>query len=104
MTLLITMLAAVVSTAVWYSNEKARALKCGALCYMYWGASLMWFVDAVAEYLESGAEYFTPAPLDMLNDAFLGLSAVVLGAVIWTAYVLMKDPMGVLKKSFSAKK
>ena len=55
MTLLITVLAAVAATIVWYNSERARALKVGVLCYLYWGASIMWFVDAVFEYAELGA-------------------------------------------------
>jgi hypothetical protein len=98
MTLLITVFAAVIATVVWYVNGKARELKVGILCYLYWGASLMWLVDAVFEYAELGAEYFTPAPLDMLNDAFLGFSAAALGLVIWLAYLLIKDPWSVIRK------
>ena len=49
MTLLITVFAAVITTIVWYSNEKARELKIGTLMLTYWGASLMWLVDAVTE-------------------------------------------------------
>lgn len=98
MTLLITVLAAVTVTVMWYVSGRARELKVGTLCYLYWGASLMWLVDAVFEYAELGAEYFTPAPLDMLNDAFLGFSAVALGLVIWVAYLFIKDPWGVIRK------
>lgn len=94
MTLLITCFAAIVTTVIWYTNEKARQLKIGTLCLMYWGASLMWLVDAVAEYLELRAEFFTPAAADMLNDSYLGLSVVALGLVIWLAIVLIKDPNG----------
>ena len=94
MTLLITCFAAIVATVIWYTNEKARQLKIGTLCLMYWGASLMWLVDAVAEYLELRAEFFTPAAEDMLNDSYLGLSVVALGLVIWLAIVLIKDPNG----------
>ena len=54
----------------------------------------MWLVDAVFEYAELGAEYFTPAAADMLNDAFLGLSAVALGLVIWVVRLLVTDPKG----------
>ncbi|ADU24169.1 hypothetical protein [Ruminococcus albus] len=93
MTLLITVIAAVISTVVWYSSKKARELKTGILLYMFWGASLMWLVDAVVEYLEVGAEYFKPAAGDMLGDAFLGASVVVLALVIWVVYLLIKDPM-----------
>ena len=92
MTLLITVIAAVVSTVIWYTSEKARELKIGVLLYMFWGASLMWLVDAVVEYIEVGAEYFEPAAQDMLNDAFLGFSVVALALVVWVVYVLIKDP------------
>ena len=61
MTLLITALAAIISTILWYVNEKARFLKVGILCYEFWGAFLMWMVDAVYEYLELGELYFSPA-------------------------------------------
>lgn len=98
MTLLIAMIAAIVSTIVWYTSEKARNLKVGVLCYMYWGASIMWMVDAIAEYVELRAEYFQPALNDMINDIFLGLSVVVLAMVIWIAYVLVKDPQGVIRE------
>ena len=50
--------------------------------------------DAIFEYAELGAEYFTPAPADMLNDAFLGLSVAALGLVIWLVRLLIADPKG----------
>ena len=70
---------------------------------MFWGASLMWSVDAVSEYMELGAEYFTPAAADMLNDAFLGLSVVVLGLVAWLVIVLVNDPSGVVRSAIVRK-
>ncbi|MGN0552353.1 MAG: hypothetical protein ACI4I1_03145 [Oscillospiraceae bacterium] len=97
MTLLITVIAAVICTVIWYANEKARKLKISTLCFMYWGASLMWLVDAVVEYLEAGAEFFAPAAADMLNDGFLGLSVVALGMIIWVITVIVKDPNGTVK-------
>ena len=98
MTLLITLIAAVTVTLIWYANEKARELKTGILCYMFWGASLMWLVDAAVEYIEDGADYFLPSSGDMLNDAFLGLSVVVLALVVWVVYLLVKDPQNKLIK------
>lgn len=103
MTLLIAMTAAVISTAVWYTSANARKMKTGTLCMIYWAASLMWMVDAVAEYIEAGAGYFTPSAADMLNDSFLGLAAVLLGAVIWLGVLLKSDPSGVLKSTFVKK-
>lgn len=104
MTLLITVFSAIACTIVWYTCAGARRLKIGTLCLIYWGASLMWLVDAVVEYLEIGAEYFTPAASDMLNDAFLGLSVAALGLVIWLVIVLVKDPDGVVKDALTKKK
>lgn len=71
---------------------------------MYWGASLMWFVDAVFEYAEIRSEYFTPEPADMLNDLYLGLSVVALGLIIWIVILLIKDPKGVVKAALFNKK
>ena len=99
MTLLISIFAAVVVTVIWYTNEKARDLKIGALCYMFWGASLMWMCDAIFEYIELGAEYFTPAFEDMVNDTFLGLSVIAVALIVWVVILLVKDPRGTVKKS-----
>ena len=96
MTLLITVIAAVTATAFWYTR-KDDTMQTGILCFLYWGASIMWLVDACFEYAELGAEYFTPAAEDMLNDAFLGLSVVALGLVIWIVRLLVTDPRGVVR-------
>jgi hypothetical protein len=98
MTLLTAVFAAVITTAIWYKSAAARELKSGILCWMFWGASVMWLVDAIAEYIELGAEYFTPEPADMLNDLFLGLSVVALALVIWIVVLLVKDPKGVIRE------
>ncbi len=104
MTLLVTVFAAVFATLIWYSNERARGLKCGILCWLYWGASLMWLADAIFEYSELGADYFAPEAADMLNDSFLGLSAVAFGLVIWIVYLLVKDPDGVIREKLFVKR
>ncbi|MBO4901015.1 MAG: hypothetical protein J5509_12080 [Lachnospiraceae bacterium] len=104
MTLLITVIAAVTCTAIWYSSPKAREMKVSTLCWMFWGASLMWFVDAVVEYLEDGAAFFEPAGADMLNDLYLGLSVVALGLVIWIVVLLVKDPQRIVRKTLFANK
>ena len=103
MTLLITVFAAVIATVVWY-NRKDDNMKLGILLFMFWGASIMWLVDAVFEYAELGAEYFTPAAGVMLNDAFLGLSVVALGLVIWIVRLLITDPKGSVQEALRKKK
>ncbi|MGI6124230.1 MAG: hypothetical protein ACOYIG_08610 [Acetivibrionales bacterium] len=99
MTLLTTVFAAIICTVIWYKNAPDSEMKVGILCWMYWGASLMWLVDAIFEYAELQAEYFTPTPVDMLNDFYLGLSVVALGLIIWLVILLIKDPKGVIKSA-----
>ena len=61
MTLLVSTVAAIVCTLLWYQRLGREDYKLGTLALMFWGASLMWFVDAVVEYMEMGAEYFRSA-------------------------------------------
>ena len=100
MTLLITVIAAVITTAVWY-NRKNNDMQLHVLMFMFWGASIMWLVDAIFEYAEMRAVYFTPALEDMINDTFLGFSVVALALVIWIVFVLIKDPKGVVRKTLA---
>ena len=102
MTLLICVFAAILFTIKWY-QRKDDSLLLGVPCVCFWGASLMWLGDAIFEYAELGAEYFTPAAEDMLNDAFLGLSVVALGLILWLVILLIKDPKGVVKASLLKK-
>lgn len=99
MTLLVTVFAAIICTIIWYKNAPGSKMMVNVLCWMYWGASIMWLVDAIFEYAELHDAYFTPEPADMLNDAYLGLSVVALGLMIWLAVLLIKDPKGVVKAS-----
>ncbi len=98
MTLLISVFAAIIVTVKWYTR-KDDTMKLGILCFLYWGASIMWLVDAIFEFAELHAEYFAPAIEDMVNDAFLGLAVVALGLVIWLIRLLVTDPRGVIRKS-----
>ena len=104
MTLLTAVFAAVICTVIWYKSASARELKVGVLCWLFWGASAMWLVDAIFEYAEAHADYFAPAAADMLNDLFLGLSVVALGLIIWLAVLIIKDPEGKVKTAISKKK
>lgn len=103
MTLLTAVFAAIISTIIWYNKDSENEMKIGTLSLMYWGASLMWFVDAVFEYAKLKADYFVQEPADMLNDFFLGLSAVAFGMIIWLVILLIKDPKGVVRASLLKK-
>ena len=100
MTLLVTVFAAIICTILWYKKAPNDDMKLNVLCFMFWGTSIMWFVDAIFEYAELKAAYFTPALEDMVNDLYLGLSVVALGLIVWLVILLIKDPKGIVKASF----
>ena len=104
MCLILTTFAAVVSTAVWYSSAKMRGMKISVLCWLFWGAAIMWFVDLAFEYAEEGAKVFEPEFADVLNDSLLGLAVIALALVIWTAVLLISDPNGVVRSAILKKK
>lgn len=103
MTLLITVFAAIICSIIWYQTAARDEMKLGVLSLMFWGASIMWFVDAIFEYAELHEKYFTPSVADMLNDSYLGLSVVALGLVVWLIVLLFKDPKGVVKATLFQK-
>jgi len=103
MTLLITVFAAIISTVLWYKKAPKDEMKLSTLLFLYWGAALMWLVDAIYEFAADPASFFSPAPADMLNDLFLGLSVVALGLIVWLVVLLIKDPRGVFKAMFQRK-
>ena len=104
MTLLVTVFAAIACTLIWYRNAPDSSMHFGTLCLMYWGASIMWFVDAVVEYSELGADFFMQDAADMLNDLYLGLSVIALGLIIWLVILIVKDPRGVVRASITGKR
>ena len=65
MTLVITLFAAIASTAWWYAHAPQSKMRVDLLCWMYWGASLMW------------------------------MFVVALAGIVWIGYLIVKDPRGV---------
>ena len=98
MCLLITSFAAIAASILWYTHAENDKYLFKALAAIYWGASLMWLVDAIFEYAELKAEFFQQAPAELLNDSILGLCAVALGLIAWLVVLLIKDPKKVFKK------
>jgi hypothetical protein len=78
MCLLLTLLAAAVSTVLWKSGAAKPEWKMGTLSLMYWGASLMWTVDGIFRVAE-GESFFEMT----MDDALLGLLIVVCGIAGW---------------------
>lgn len=86
MCLLITALAAVIATIVWYVKISNNIYKVGTLCLIYWGASLMWLIDAFF-YLAGGEPFLNLS----LNDALLGFIVVLCGLAVWVIIILFNN-------------
>lgn len=92
MCLLITLLAAVIATVVWYVQAPNNLYKVSTLCFMYWGASIMWLVDGFF-CIKEGEPFLEFS----LNDALLGFTVVLCGLALWVIILLYKDPKNVFK-------
>jgi hypothetical protein len=80
-TLLITAAAAVLVTVLRFSRPGVSSRsRLGALALIYWGATLMWCVDAL---VEGGGFFAFGDGRAMMDDSLLGLSVVVLGLFVW---------------------
>jgi hypothetical protein len=101
LTLLTAVFAAIIATVLWYRDAPRDSMKLGPLCFMYWGASLMWLVDAFAEYIQLGAAFSEPSAEEMAAGLYLGLSVVALGLVAWLVMLLIKDPKGALRAALN---
>ena len=94
MWLLIISLAAVIVTAIWYVNDKARKYyNIGILNLMLWGTAIMVFVDHILGYLEEGGEFIETTPEAML----LSIVLIITVLIVWEIVLLIKDPKGLLK-------
>lgn len=94
MWLIMTALAAIITTAIWYIKAPNDKYKLGLLSWIFWGATLMWLVDHVMAYLMEGGEFFEVN----LDAALLGISVIIIALLIWEMVLLVSDPKGVFKK------
>ena len=104
MHLLVSVFAALIYTILWYKGAPDNKLKLNVLSWMFWGSSMMWLIDAWYGYMEDGADFFCPAPADMLNELYLGLSVVAVAMIIWLVVLFVKDPEGKIKAALTKKK
>ncbi|MFC1937032.1 hypothetical protein ACFLWY_00565 [Chloroflexota bacterium] len=88
-----TSLAAVITTAIWYFKDAEGKYKLGFLSLIFWGATLMIFVDHLMGYIREG-EF-----LEISSDAaLLGLALIIIALIVWEIALLRADPKGVFKK------
>lgn len=91
---IMTALAAIITTAIWYVKAPHDKYKLSLLSLIFWGATLMWFIDHLMAYLMEGGEF-----LEVNLDAtLLGISVIIIALLIWEIVLLVSDPKGVFKK------
>ncbi|MCD6391075.1 MAG: hypothetical protein J7L92_03695 [Dehalococcoidia bacterium] len=95
MWLIMTALAAVIATAIWYVKAPEDKYKLGLLSLLFWGATIMWLVDHVIAYITEGGEFFEIN----LDATLLGVAVIVFALFVWEIVLVVSDPKGVLKKS-----
>lgn len=92
MWLVVTLIAAVLVTALWYfSGENSRL---DVLGFMLWGAAIMMFVDHTLGYLAEGGEFFEISA----EATLLGVILVAIAFAVWEILLILEDPRGRLKK------
>jgi hypothetical protein len=95
MFLIMTALAAVIVTIIWYVKSPNDKYKLGLLSLMFWGATIMWLVDHIMAFAAEGGEFF-----EISTDAtMLGVAVIVLALMAWAIVLVISDPKGVLKKA-----
>jgi len=86
MWLITTSLAAVITTAIWCIKDPQGKFKLGFLSLIFWGATLMIFVDHLVGYIIERGEF-----LEINLDALLvGLVLITAALVIWAIALLLK--------------
>lgn len=98
MTLVITLLAAAVATAVWYARPAGEGMRFDVLAFAYWGAALMWSVDGIASLAEGGPFVEVSDTAVMFDDAVLGLLVLTVGLAAWALWLVVSDPKGKLSR------
>ncbi|MFQ6122159.1 MAG: hypothetical protein ACE5LA_03760 [Dehalococcoidales bacterium] len=91
---IIAALAAIITTAIWYIKAPEDKYKLGFLSLIFWGATLMWFVDHLMGYLMEGGEFFEIN----LDAMILGVVVIIVALITWEIVLLGSDPKGVLKR------
>jgi hypothetical protein len=95
MWLILTALAAVVTTAIWYVRAPDDKYKVGLLSLFFWGATLMWLVDHIMAYVTEGGEFFEIN----LDATLLGVTVIIVALLVWEIVLLISDPKGILRKA-----
>ncbi|MCF8884640.1 MAG: hypothetical protein QXK95_01135 [Nitrososphaerota archaeon] len=97
MWLIIILFASVFSTALWYSKAEDDKYMLKLLSLLFWGASIMIFIDHLIGYAVEGEEF-----IDLSAESIiLGIVLLVSLLIIWEIILLVKDPKKVVWRKCS---
>lgn len=82
---IITALAAILTTILRYQLPQHK-YNLSSLCFIYWGATLMWLVDHVIAFVIEGGEFFEIT----LDATYLGITVVLGGLLAWAFITFVK--------------
>jgi hypothetical protein len=99
MWLILTALAALITTAIWYVKAPDDKYKLGLLSLCFWGATIMWLVDHIIAYATEGGAFFEVN----LDATLLGISVIVFALFVWEIVLVVSDPKGVVRKVLRGK-
>lgn len=86
MCLILTIVAAVLTTFAWRFMFTDKKYMLSRLALMYWGASLMWSVDGIFSIAE-GEGFFNLT----LDDTYLGIVVVFSGLAVWAIMLVTRE-------------
>lgn len=84
---IITAIAAIVTTIICRLKGKEKKYKWNTLCLIYWGATIMWFVDHIVTFLYDGGNFFDIS----LDATLLGIAVVFCGFFAWIFILLVSN-------------
>ncbi len=99
MWLIILAMAAVLSSAIWYSKAENDVYMFKLLSLIFWGATIMAFIDRLMGYLMEGSEF-----IEMSVEAtVLGFILLLSALTVWEIILFIKDPKGALHRGKEGK-
>ncbi len=84
MCLILTTLAAIITTIIWKIKFPKHKNKIDILAFIYWGAAIMWSVDSIFNAAQ-GESFFDIS----LSDALLGITVISVGIIAWLIVYLI---------------
>jgi len=94
MWLLMLLFSATISTVLWYSKAEDDKYMLKFLSLIFWGASIMVFIDHLVSYITEGGEFIEVT----VESATLGFVSIITALIVWEIALLIKDPKQIIRR------